>query len=116
MFKIVGAHVPPPAGVPLAAGVGHRRPARRSCSAGGAQRRRRHAATSCSATARAEDFFDTFRRYYGPTLKAFGSLDESAAAAFEAELLDLAKVHNTSTNGSLRIPSEYLEVVAVTAG
>jgi SAM-dependent methyltransferase len=61
------------------------------------------------------DWLDTFRSYYGPMLKAFASLEDEARREFERELLDLAEAHNTSTDGTLRIPSEYLEVVAVTA-
>ena len=55
---------------------------------------------------------DTFRSYYGPMHKAFASLDEDRAAEFELELLTLAEIHNTSTSGTLRVPSEYLEIVA----
>ena len=112
MFKIVGKHVPPPAGIrsPLEWGT----EARLSELFEGA---------SVAAQARhfvfryrsAQDWLDTFRSFYGPTLKAFGTLDETAAAAFERELLELAEAHNTSTDGALRIPSEYLEVV-VTKG
>jgi hypothetical protein len=46
-------------------------------------------------------------------VRAFAALDESAQRDFEHELLTLARSHNTSTSGALRIPSEYLEVVAV---
>ena len=66
----------------------------------------------------AQDWVDTFRTYYGPTFKAFGALaaDESEATAFERELLALAEANNTSATGALRIPSEYLEVVATKRG
>ena len=64
----------------------------------------------------AEHWLDTFRTYYGPTHKAFAALDADGQAAFEHDLLALANEHNTSTTGTLRIPSEYLEVVAVTVG
>jgi hypothetical protein len=64
----------------------------------------------------AEDWLETFRNYYGPTYKAFASLDAAGQDAFAADLLDLANSHNTSTTGALRVPSEYLEIVAVKAG
>ena len=47
--------------------------------------------------------------------KAFGALDEVGQKSLESELLDLAEECNTSTTGTLRIPSEYLEVVVVRA-
>ena len=62
-----------------------------------------------------QDWIDTFRTYYGPIFKAFATLDDQSSQELEHELLDLAEAHNTSTNATLRIPSQYLEVVAVTA-
>lgn len=58
----------------------------------------------------AQDWLDTFRRYYGPMHKAFAAADHEAEATFERELLDLAETLS-STVGALRVPSEYLEVV-----
>ncbi len=113
MFKAVGSHVAPPAGIrsPLEWGTEDRLA---ELLAGVA---------SLQVTPRtfvfryrdASDWLDTFRRFYGPTLQAFASLEDDAAAAFEQDLLDLAAQHNTAADGTLRIPSEYLEVVAVTA-
>jgi hypothetical protein len=114
MFKIVGAHVPPPPGIssPLLWGTDERLaelfgPGVRSLSTP----RREFVFRYRSA----QDWLDTFRTYYGPTLKAFGALDEAGAAAFERELVDLAESANTSTTGRLRVPSEYVEVVAARA-
>ena len=59
----------------------------------------------------ASHWLDTFRTYYGPTLKAFGALDDAGRAAFERDLIELAESHNTATDGTLRVPSDYLEVV-----
>ena len=61
----------------------------------------------------AADWLDTFRTYYGPTLKAFASLDDAAAKSLEQELIELANAHNTATDGTLHVPSDYLEGVAV---
>jgi hypothetical protein len=44
--------------------------------------------------------------------KAFTGLDSDGRASLEHDLLALARAHNTSDR-SLRIPSEYLEVVVV---
>jgi SAM-dependent methyltransferase len=59
----------------------------------------------------AEHWLDTFRSFYGPTFKAFGAVEEPQRSAFARELLDLAEAHNTATDGTLRVPSDYLEVV-----
>ena len=112
MFKIVGGHVPPPAGI-------------RSPLQWGTEDRLRELFDGCDVAAPTrqfvfryrspQDWLETFRTYYGPTLKAFGSLEPDAAAALETELLALASQHNTATDGTLRIPSDYLEVVVTTA-
>jgi len=58
---------------------------------------------------------ETFRRYYGPTYKAFGALDENGQAALRQELEQLWSTHNQSKNGVTRVESEYLEVLAIRA-
>jgi 2-polyprenyl-3-methyl-5-hydroxy-6-metoxy-1,4-benzoquinol methylase len=115
MFKIVGRHAPPPAGVrsPLEWGKETRLAELFGDSVGTIEAQRRHFVFRYRSP---EHWVDTFRRYYGPTHKAFAALDGAGQTAFEHDLLALADAHNTSTTGALRIPSEYLEVVAVAAG
>ncbi len=60
----------------------------------------------------AEHFVDIFRRFYGPTHRAFGALDASGQAALEHDLTALARDWNTSSGAALAVPSEYLQVVA----
>jgi SAM-dependent methyltransferase len=112
MFKNVGQHVPPPAGVasPLAWGTESRLAELFGSGMQSLDAPRRHFVFRYRS---AEHWLDTFRTYYGPTLKAFATLDEEARKTLEHKLLVLAAESNTSTTGSLRIPSEYLEVVAV---
>ena len=59
---------------------------------------------------------DYFRTWYGPTKMAFARLDESAAAAFEADLVDLFQRHNMAGDVALVAPATYVEVVATRAG
>ena len=54
-----------------------------------------------------------FRLYYGPTQKAFESLDKSGQAALRADLEKLWTDNNRMTDGSTIVESEYLEVKAV---
>jgi SAM-dependent methyltransferase len=115
MFKTVGRHVSPPAGVRPAVEWGDEDRLRElfgndveSLAAD-----RRHFVFRYRS---AQHLVDTFRTYYGPVLKAFAAVDEATRPALERDLLALAEEFNTSTTGTLRIPSEYLEVVAVKAG
>ncbi|MFP5317044.1 MAG: methyltransferase domain-containing protein [Acidimicrobiia bacterium] len=115
MFKTVGRHVPPPPGVRPPLGWGDE--ARLGELFGDGVR-------SLAVNPRqfvfryrsAEHWLDTFRTYYGPVLKAFSALDDGARAALERDLLDLATEWNSSSTGTLRVPSEYVEVVAVKKG
>ena len=113
MFKIVGRYAPPPAGVrsPLEWGKEARLAELFGAEARVEVQRRQFVFRYRSA----EHWLAAFRDYYGPTYKAFGALDEDGHAAFAADLLALANSHNTSITGALRVPSEYLEVVAVKA-
>jgi SAM-dependent methyltransferase len=55
---------------------------------------------------------DYFRLWYGPTLRAFGTLDETGREGLRRELERLWTDHNLATDGTTRVVSEYLEVVA----
>jgi ubiquinone/menaquinone biosynthesis C-methylase UbiE len=56
-------------------------------------------------------FVDVFRSYYGPVLKTFAALDPDARKALEADLFALMDEFNVARDGTLVVPSEYLEVV-----
>ena len=58
-------------------------------------------------------FVDYFRSYYGPTLKAFESLDRDGQEALAKDLEELLENWNTSGDATMIVPSGYLEVVAV---
>jgi len=63
----------------------------------------------------AAHFIEVFRTYYGPVHKAFLSLDPAGRTALSRDLTVLAERFNAATNGTLRIPSTYAEVI-VTKG
>ena len=55
-----------------------------------------------------------FRQYYGPTYRAFASLDGSAQAALRRDLVELQTLTNLAkTPETTEVAAEYLEVVAV---
>jgi ubiquinone/menaquinone biosynthesis C-methylase UbiE len=56
-------------------------------------------------------FLDIFRTYYGPTHKAFGAIEPAAQQQLQADLLTLIDKFNIARDGTLVIPSEYLEIV-----
>jgi hypothetical protein len=58
-----------------------------------------------------EHFLDVFKTYYGPMLKAFAALDGAGQQGLRRDLLALIGTMNRADDGSMVLPSEYLEVV-----
>ncbi|MDQ4069410.1 MAG: class I SAM-dependent methyltransferase [Actinomycetota bacterium] len=115
VFKALGRYVSPPPGVrpPVAWGEEARL---RQLFGNDVQSLAFHRRQFVFRYRSAEHWLETFRTYYGPMLKAFSTVDDAARAALERDLLAVANDHNTSSTGTLRVPSEYLEVVAVKEG
>ncbi len=112
MLKAVGRHVPPPAGV---------RPPSRWGSEQGVRELIGDGVSSLEMSRQnfmwrfttPEQYLDLFRTYYGPSHKAFEALDESGRKALADDLLETMKPFTTLEHGTLLVPGEYLEVVAV---
>ena len=62
-----------------------------------------------------EQFVHLFRAFYGPIHKAFLALDANGQAALGADLIDTVARFNTAVDGSMRVPSDYEEVIIVKA-
>lgn len=60
-----------------------------------------------------EQVVNEFRLWYGPTLRAFASLDDAGGAGLQRDLVKLWTDANRADDGTTRVQSEYLEVVAV---
>ena len=114
LFKIIGTHVAPPAGV--------RSPALWGTEA--------HLVSLFGPRAKdikvqrkmfsfryrsAAHFVQVFRDFYGPTHKAFGALDAGGQAALERDILALLGQLDIGKGRGLVVPSEYAETV-ITVG
>jgi hypothetical protein len=58
-----------------------------------------------------EHWMEVFRTYYGPLLKAFAALQPPAQQALHDDIMALMERMNRSGDGTLVLPSEYLEVI-----
>jgi SAM-dependent methyltransferase len=58
-------------------------------------------------------WLQVFRDYYGPTHRAFATLDLEGQRALEVEITSLLESMNIGGPGSLVVPAEYLQVVLV---
>ena len=110
LFKVMSGHVQPPAGVqsPVLWGLESHIDGLFRADARHIRCERRFFKFRYRSAAH---FLQVFRDYYGPTHKAFASLDEVRAQALERDILALLEEMNTGGASSLVIPSEYLEVV-----
>jgi ubiquinone/menaquinone biosynthesis C-methylase UbiE len=112
MFRTMGKHVAPPPGIKPPPLWGTEERVRELFGEGisSLEATRKSYAWRYSS---AESFVEYFREYYGPTLKAFESLDEGGQEALARDLEELLEQWNSSGDETLVVPSEYLEVVAV---
>jgi hypothetical protein len=62
-----------------------------------------------------EHWLEIFRTYYGPLLKTFATLEPAAQSALEQDVLALIGQFNRSDDGTMVVPSEYLEVLVTRA-
>ena len=110
LFKTIGAHVPPPAGVksPALWGTEAHMQELFGDQAQEIRCERRHFNFRYLSAAH---FMEIFRDYYGPTHKAFNALDDAGKQALERDIVTLLDELNVAGAASLVVPSEYLEVV-----
>ena len=110
LFKTIGRHLPPPAGVKSPALWGTRG---RITEMFGSH------ASSIKLEPRDYTFryrspqhwLDVFKTYYGPLLKAFAALEPAAQSALTGDLTALIAEFNRSGDASMVVPAEYLEIV-----
>ena len=112
LFKVIGAYIPPPAGLkspalwgtePHIVSLFGSRAADIRCV-----RRLFNFRYRSSA-----HWIQIFRDFYGPTVKAFAALDTTKQAALQQDITDLLERLNVGGKSSLVVPGEYLEVVIV---
>jgi ubiquinone/menaquinone biosynthesis C-methylase UbiE len=110
MFKTIGKYLPPAAGVKSPALWGTREWIEKSFGqqASSMQAELRHFVFRYRS---AQHFVDVFRTYYGPMLKAFEALDGAGRKSLERDIIALIASLNRPGDGSMVLPSEYLEIV-----
>ncbi len=110
LFKTIGKHVPPPAGVQSPALWGTRERLAEMFA---------ETSSSIEITPRTfnfrykstSHFMEIFRNWYGPVHKAFAALETDGQMALERDMRKLATEHNVATDGTMIVPTEYAEVV-----
>jgi SAM-dependent methyltransferase len=110
VFKTLGKYLPPPSGAKSPALWGTR--ARLSEMFGADAASIKAEPRLFNFRYRSPDhFLEVFKTFYGPVLKAFAALEPSRQLELENDLHALLVRTNRATNGTLVVPSEYLEVI-----
>jgi SAM-dependent methyltransferase len=110
VFKTLGKYLPPPEGVKSPALWGTRARLAEMFGADASQ-------VKCETRLfnfryrSADHFLHVFQTFYGPVLKAFASLDPARQEVLGNDLHALIVRMNRARDGSMVVPSEYLEVV-----
>jgi ubiquinone/menaquinone biosynthesis C-methylase UbiE len=112
VFKTLGKYLPPPAGVKSPALWGTREHLEQMFGPSASAIRIEPRMFNFRYRS-ADHFLDVFKTYYGPMLKAFAALDPAKQEALEADLRSLIAAMNVATDGTMVVPSEYLEVAIV---
>jgi ubiquinone/menaquinone biosynthesis C-methylase UbiE len=110
VFKTLGKHLPPPAGAksPAAWGTSARL---HDMFDAGARSIRTESRLFKFRYRSPSHFLDVFKTYYGPVLKAFAALEPAKQEELHNDLHALIVRMNRSGDGTMVVPSEYLEVV-----
>jgi SAM-dependent methyltransferase len=110
LFKVIGGHVPPPAGLKSPAMWGSEAYLAELFGASAAHIRCERRVFNFRYRSAAH-WVQVFRDYYGPTHKAFAALDAAGQQALERDLHSLLAELNVAGESSLVVPAEYLEIV-----
>jgi SAM-dependent methyltransferase len=113
MFAVFARHLPPPAGFPSPLLWGDEAVVRARFAGAGENLRLTRRTARMWFPFNPTGTVEFFRRYYGPTLRAFASLQPDAQTALSRDLIELQTRHNVATGANeTETPSDYLEVQA----
>jgi SAM-dependent methyltransferase len=114
-FKLVASQVPPPPGMPSPVLWGVEETVRARLGDGFSQIETTPRPIIIAFPGSPAETVEHFKKYFGPTQKAFAALDAAGQAQLRHDLEQLWAKHNRVTDGSTAVESEYLEVIAVRA-
>lgn len=113
MFKIIGKHVPPPPLMPSPMKWGDEAIVEERFHEGISKIEMVKRLYPMRYPFTPAEVVEFFRVYYGPTHRAFASLDDEKQRALRNELEQLWVSNNRAQDHSTYVESEYLEVVAI---
>lgn len=113
MFKTMGAHVPPAAGIPSPMLWGDEATVQERLGGYVSELELERRFYPFKYPFSAAQVVEFFREFYGPTNRAFNTLDADKQAALRRDLEHVWSQYNQATDGTVYLESEYLVVQAV---
>ncbi len=110
LFKTLGRHVPPPAGVASPSLWGDKDWIEKQFISDARDIKMKLKSFNFRYRSPAH-FIEFFREFYGPVHKAFLALDKAGQAALTKDILETVARFNVATDGSMTVPSQYAEIV-----
>jgi SAM-dependent methyltransferase len=114
-FQITSRLLPPPPGVPAPVLWGDESTVQQRLSAGASSVKLTRQKFWFQYPNSPMETVEFFRQYFGPTQVAFSRLDQPGQDTLADQLGSLWTAHNTATDGSTRVETEYLDVRAIRA-
>ena len=109
IFRCIGKYLPPPAGLKPPSVWGTE--ARLTELFSGVAKIETVARQFVFRSASPAAWLEGFKTYYGPMHKTFLALDEAGRAGLTKDLMELVGSLNRAEDGTMVVPSEYLEIV-----
>jgi len=113
MFKTIASHVPAPPNMPSPVKWGEEGTVLERLCNGIKWLRLTRRLIPFQFPLTVPEVVEFWRKWYGPTQRAFAALDENGQARLRHDLERLWADHNQATDGTTLIKSEYLEVIAI---
>lgn len=114
MFRVMARHVAPPAGLrsPMEWGTEGRL---RELFGGGVSALLVQPRTYTFRFRSPAEYVEFFRQYYGPTLKAYATMDEAGQQRLTGDIEDVVRRYDRRGAGAIAVPAMYLETIAIRA-
>jgi len=112
MFKLSGMYAPPPPGMPAPVLWGDESVVKERLQDGIRDLKLTRQMMIIKYPFGPADVVEHFIRYFGPTKKAYESLDAKGQGAYRQDMVKLWMQYNRATDGTTRVEGEYLEVIA----
>ncbi len=114
-YKMTTKYVPPPQGIPAPTLWGDEATVRERWRDGIAKLEIHRRTATFRLPFDEAEAVEHYRKYFGPTIRTFAALDPAGQEAYRKDYEALWKANNKASDGTIEVPSDFLEVIATKA-